>query len=149
MLSVKIKPWGCFIGRLAKGDDLLPALEKFCQQQDIKVGEVRALGAVTRARVGFYNQEERKYYFLDFEQPLEILALVGNISLKDGKPMVHAHVTLADAAGRAFGGHLAEGTPVFACEYVIYEHMAEQELNRQLDQETGLMLWPSPSIKTG
>ncbi len=142
MLSVKIKPGRCFTGRLAKGDDLLQALEKICQDQNITLGEVRALGAVTRARVGFYNQEERKYYFLDFDQPLEILALVGNISLKDGKPMVHAHVTLGDHAGRAFGGHLAEGAPVFACEYVIYEHLAEQELHRQLDQETGLMLWP-------
>jgi predicted DNA-binding protein with PD1-like motif len=101
------------MGRLAKGDDLLQALEKFCQEHKITLGEVRALGAVTRARVGFYHQEERKYYFLDLEQPLEILALVGNISLKDGKPMVHAYVTLADAAGRACGGHLAPGTPVF------------------------------------
>ena len=35
--------------------------------------------------------------------------------------MVHAHVTLGDAEGRAFGGHLAAGTPVFACEFVIQE----------------------------
>ncbi len=130
------------MGRLAKGDDLLQALEKFCQEQQITLGEVRALGAVTRARVGFYNQDERKYYFLDLEQPLEILALVGNISLKDGKPMVHAHVTLADAAGRAYGGHLAAGTPVFACEFAIYEYTADQALARQNDPVTGLMLWP-------
>lgn len=130
------------MGRLAKGDDLLQSLEKFCQEQNITLGEVRALGAVTRARVGFYNQEERKYYFLDLEQPLEILALVGNISLKDGQPMVHAHVTLADAAGRAWGGHLAEGTPVFACEFAIHEYLADQALARQNDAETGLMLWP-------
>jgi predicted DNA-binding protein with PD1-like motif len=114
MLSVRIKPWRCFMGRLAKGDDLLQALENFCRQQDIQVGEVRALGAVTKARVGYYHQEERKYYFLDLDQPLEILALVGNISIKDGKPMVHAHVTLGDTEGRAYGGHLAEGTPGFA-----------------------------------
>jgi len=130
------------MGRLAKGDDLLPALEQFCREKNITLGEVRALGAVTRARVGFYNQEERKYYFLDLEQPLEILALVGNVSLKDGKPMVHAHVTLADAAGRAYGGHLAAGTPVFACEFAIHEYQADQTLARQNDPETGLMLWP-------
>jgi hypothetical protein len=135
------------MGRLAKGDDLLLALEKFCQQHNIKLGEVRALGAVTGARVGFYNQAERKYYFLEFDQPLEILALVGNISLKDGKPMVHAHVTLADAAGRAFGGHLTAGTPVFACEFAICEYLADQALARQNDPETGLMLWPPATTK--
>ena len=142
MLSVLTRPGRSFMGRLAKGDDLLQALENFCQEQQITLGEVRALGAVTRARVGFYNQEERKYYFLDLEQPLEILALVGNISLKDGKPMVHAHVTLGDAAGRACGGHLAPGTMVFACEFAVHEYQAEQMLARQDDPETGLMLWP-------
>ncbi len=144
MLKVLTRPGRSFMGRLAKGDDLLQALEKFCQEHQITLGEVRALGAVTRARVGFYNQEERKYYFLDLEQPLEILALVGNISLKDGQPMVHAHVTLGDAAGRAFGGHLAPGTPVFACEFAVHEYQAEQILARQDDPETGLMLWPKP-----
>jgi predicted DNA-binding protein with PD1-like motif len=132
------------MGRLAKGDDLLLALEKFCQERHLTLGEVRALGAVTRARVGFYHQEERKYYFLDLDQPLEILALVGNISLKDGKPMVHAHVTLADGEGRAYGGHLAEGTPVFACEFAVHEYQADQALVRQPDPETGLMLWSKP-----
>jgi hypothetical protein len=143
MLTISTRPGRSFLGRLAKGDDLLQALEDFCQEHNITLGEVRALGAVTRARVGFYNQEERKYYFLDLEQPLEILALVGNISLKDGKPMVHAHVTLADATGRAWGGHLAPGTPVFACEFTVHEYQADQTPARQDDPETGLMLWPT------
>ena len=115
MLTVLTQPGRSFMGRLAKGNDLLQSLEKLCREHDITLGEIRAVGAVTRARVGYYHQKERKYYFLEMDQPLEILALVGNISLKDGQPMVHAHVTLADNAGRTFGGHLGEGTPVFAC----------------------------------
>jgi len=39
--------------------------------------------------------------------------LVGNISLKGGKPMVLCRVTLADGRGQAVGGRLAEGTPVY------------------------------------
>ena len=142
MLTVLTRPGRSFMGRLAKGEDLLQALEKLCQTHNITLGEVRALGAVERARVGYYDQEERKYYFIDFDQHLEILTLVGNISLRDGKPMVHAHVTLADAKGGAVGGHLAEGTPVFACEFVIHEYLADQTLSRQNDPATGLMLWP-------
>ena len=63
--------------------------------------------------------------------------------------MVHAHVTLADAAGRAVGGHLAEGTPVFACEFIITEYLADQTLVRQNDPDTGLMLWPVASCGRG
>ncbi|MFZ5452624.1 MAG: PPC domain-containing DNA-binding protein [Thermodesulfobacteriota bacterium] len=130
------------MGRLDKGDDLLRSLEKVCREHNLTLGEVRALGAVSRARVGYYDQEERKYYFLEMDQPLEILALVGNISMNEGQPTVHAHVTLADTAGRSIGGHLGEGTPVFACEFAIYEHLADQDLARQDDPETGLRLWP-------
>ncbi|MCK9377505.1 MAG: DUF296 domain-containing protein [Syntrophobacterales bacterium] len=106
------------------------------------MGEVRALGAVTQARVGYYNQAERQYYFLELARPLEIVSLIGNISLKDGKSMVHAHLTLADADGRAFGGHLAPGTLVFACEFILQEYEAAAPFLRRMDEPTGLFLWP-------
>ena len=118
-MEIIVTPGRRIMGRLAKGDDLLLALEQRCLEAGIKLAEVRAIGAVSQARVGFYDQEKRKYDFLEMKKPLEILALVGNVSLKDGKPMVHAHITLGDAQGRAFGGHLAEGTRVFACEFEI------------------------------
>jgi len=66
--------------------------------------------------------------------------LVGNISLKDGRPFLHAHVTLADKEGHAFGGHLAPGTIVFVCELVV-QALEGPEFTRELDQETGLPLW--------
>ena len=57
--------------------------------------------------------------------------------------MVHAHVTLGDKDGQAFGGHLAEGTLVFACEFAILEHQSATSLVRQIDGPTGLFLWPA------
>ena len=130
------------MGRLAKGDDLLGALTNICQELGITLGEVKAIGAVSRARVGYYHQDTRQYEWLELDRHLEILALEGNISLKDGKPFVHAHVILGDGEGRAYGGHLAEGTVVFALEFVIQELKADSSLNRQMDEETGLFLWP-------
>jgi len=141
-MEVMVKSTGKRImGRLPKGSDLLEALSEICQQAGIQIGAVRAIGAVTRARVGYYDQAARVYNFLEFDHDLEILALLGNVSLKDGKPFVHAHVTLGDAQGRAFGGHLAEGCEVFACEYEIEQYQGQTLLERGWDQETGLMLW--------
>ena len=74
------------------------------------------------------------------DRPLEITNLVGNVSLRDGNPFVHAHVTLADSAGHAYGGHLAPGTIVFACEFVL-EVLSESVLERAFDETTGLYLW--------
>ena len=141
-MNITVNPGRKIIGRLAKGEDLLAALEKLAAKHGITLGEVAAIGAVSQARVGYYNQAERKYSFLELARPLEILALTGNISLKDGKPMVHAHVTLSDHDGRAFGGHLAEGTLVFACEFTIQEYQSATALVRQMDSPTGLFLWP-------
>jgi hypothetical protein len=135
-------PWPQNHRQAAKGEDLLAALTNCAREHGITLGEVQAIGAVSRARVGYYNQAERKYYFLDLARPLEIIALTGNISLKDGEPMVHAHVTLSDSDGRAFGGHLAEGTLVFACEFAIQEYRSATALVRQMDDPTGLFLWP-------
>ena len=141
-MNITVTPGRKIIGRLAKGDDLLAALEALAQEHNITLGEVTAIGAVSQARLGYYNQEERKYYFLDLNRHLEILALAGNISIKDGKPMVHAHVTLGDSEGRAFGGHLAPGTLAFACEFAIQEFVSDITLVRQMDEPTGLFLWP-------
>jgi predicted DNA-binding protein with PD1-like motif len=140
-MKAEIKPGRRIMGRLAKGADLLGALEEQCRIHHITVGEVWAIGAVTKARVGYYKQDIQKYMFLDLNGPMEILTLIGNVSLKDGQPMVHAHVTLSDEEGRAFGGHLAAGTPIFACEFVLQECQSEKVFSRALDEETGLFLW--------
>ncbi|MEW6425743.1 MAG: DUF296 domain-containing protein [Bacillota bacterium] len=129
------------MGRLKKGDDLLAALTRECENAEITLGEVRALGAVSRARAGYYDQTGREYKYIEREAPQEILALVGNVSLKDGRPFVHAHIVFSDEEGRAWGGHLAEGTIVFACEFIVREYLSEERFERRFDDETGLFLW--------
>ncbi len=129
------------MGRLQKGDDLLSSLQRICSGLEIAQGELSAIGAVTCARIGYYDQAERKYAFLHLSRHLEILSLMGNVSLKDGVAFVHAHVVLGDESGRAFGGHLAEGTEVFACEFTVREFLTETPLRRSMDEETGLFLW--------
>ncbi|MGV8074295.1 MAG: PPC domain-containing DNA-binding protein [Syntrophobacteraceae bacterium] len=129
------------MGRLLKGDDLLTALENYCEKLDIRLGEVRAIGAVSSARIGYYDQASLKYEFHDLKKPMEILSLVGNISIKENKPFIHAHIILGDENGAALGGHLAEGATVFACEFVIQEFISSEPLVRKFDEETGLFLW--------
>ncbi|MFH1034702.1 MAG: PPC domain-containing DNA-binding protein [Pseudomonadota bacterium] len=143
-MHVTVKSTGQRImGRLPKDGDLLAELTKVCQEAGITLGGVRAIGAVTKARIGYYDQASRVYEFLELNQDLEILALMGNVSLKDGQPFVHAHVTLGDAQGRAFGGHLVEGCQIFACEFEIEQYASQAPLERVWDEPTGLMLWPA------
>lgn len=131
-----------FVGRLKHGADLLQELTSLCSEKKVLFGRIEAIGAVEKARIGFYNQQKREYEFITIDQPLEILSLIGNVSLKDEKPMVHAHITLGDRDGKAYGGHLAPGTIVFACEYMI-QRIEGDTYMRDFDEETGLPLWKS------
>ena len=136
----EVKKANVFMGRLRHGADLLDELTGICEEKDIRLGRVEAIGAVRKACIGFYDQEKLEYRFINIDEPLEIANLTGNISIKDGNPFVHAHVTLADSSGRAFGGHLAQGTIIFAGECVI-EILEGQVFERGFDRETGLSLW--------
>jgi predicted DNA-binding protein with PD1-like motif len=49
-------------------------------------------------------------------------------------------VTLADDRGTCYGGHLAPGTVVFACEFVVQAFQGPA-FERMYDDETGLALW--------
>jgi len=125
---------------LPHGSDLLEAITDLARKNGIKTGTVMAIGAVKRARIGFYDQTGREYRERDIVEPMEISSCLGNISMKDGEIFVHAHVTLADREGRVMGGHLCSGTIVFAAECRISELRGEY-LDRGYDETTGLSLW--------
>lgn len=143
-MLVEVNPSKVIMGRLFYGKDLLQELNLICNENNIKLGRIEALGAVQRASLGYYRQPTHEYHFFVLEQPLEITKLVGNISLKESNPFVHAHITLADEQGKTYGGHLADGTIVFACEYII-QVFEGPDLHRLFDEQTGLPLWQSAS----
>ncbi|HUJ68567.1 MAG TPA: PPC domain-containing DNA-binding protein [Syntrophorhabdales bacterium] len=129
-----------FMARLNKDADLLEEITGICRKHGITLGRIEALGAVQKACFSFYDQGTHEYMPVSVNKPLEILKLTGNVSLRDNAPFVHAHVTLGDSEGRAYGGHLAPGTVIFACECMV-EALDGPALSRQLDQATGLFLW--------
>jgi len=139
-IMTNVKPGKLFMGKLDYGSDLLEEITHICIKENINLARIEALGAVQKACIGYYDQTAREYRFIDLDEHLEITNLVGNISLKDGNPIAHAHITFADETGRAFGGHLAPGTIVFACELIL-EALDGPAFTRSLDEVTGLPLW--------
>lgn len=131
-----------WIGRIAYNSDILTALSEFCVQHRIQTGWIQLIGALKRAELSYYDQSTHEYQSRVFEGAYEIVSGSGNISLKDGQPFVHLHVTLSDEEFRCFGGHLMPGgSEVFACEFILWPFQGLQPLHRQLDTTTGLSLW--------
>ena len=126
--------------RLPHGRDLLEAVTEICIDKNISMAAVGGIGALNGARIAYYDQGKREYNEIERTGHFEILSLIGNVSIKDGKPMCHAHIICGDERGATFGGHLAQGCTVFACEVVIIPLQGEP-LVRGYDEETGLTLW--------
>ncbi len=140
-MHIEPKAGRIFLGRFEAGDDLLDSLAGFCKKQNIRLGVFNLIGAVRNAKLGYYDQAQKKYTgCVELNKKLEISSCTGNISLKDGEIFCHAHITLADFEGKAFGGHLMQGTEVFAAEFFIQE-LTGAELFRGKDEKTGLPLW--------
>lgn len=127
-------------GRLNKGDDIIEALTRVINQNHIVAGVISAIGAVSKAKIGYFDQEQKRYEEKDFDEPMEILSLMGNISLKDDMPFAHLHIVLSRKDYSVIGGHLYNGTIVYALEYKIVPFHGGY-FNRNLDSETGLYLW--------
>jgi predicted DNA-binding protein with PD1-like motif len=129
-----------FVGRLATGSDLVEEIERFCVEREIVAAQVTVVGAVRAAAFAYYEQVEHRYAEQSSETHHEIVGFVGNVSLRDNRPFLHAHATFADASGATVGGHLLRGCEVFAAEVMIRE-LADVSLVRVHDEGTGLALW--------
>jgi hypothetical protein len=129
-----------FMGRLPHGQDLIKSIEVFCGETTVSTATFSAIGAVTSVTLGAYDQKQQVYVTYAKEAPLEIVSCTGNISLKDGNPMVHAHILLADMHGKTIGGHLFSETIIYAGEIDLLE-LVGKPLERAYDTTTGLMLW--------
>jgi len=129
-----------FVGRLETGSDLVKEIERFCAEHGIVAAQVTVIGAVRHARYAYYEQDDHRYRELESGSHHEIVGFVGNVSLRDDRPFLHAHATFADADGRTVGGHLLPGCDVFAGEVMLRE-LGNVSLVRQHDEETGLALW--------
>jgi predicted DNA-binding protein with PD1-like motif len=129
-----------WVGRLETGDDLVEEIERFCVEHEVRAAWVSAVGAVKRASFAYYEQDERRYLELGSDEHHEISGFVGNVSMRDARPFLHAHATFAARNGATVGGHLLLGCEVFVAEIAIRE-MTGVELVRTPDEVTGLALW--------
>jgi predicted DNA-binding protein with PD1-like motif len=127
-----------FLARLETGADWREEIESLAVEEDVDAAWFNAMGAVQDAVVWFYDQQEGEYESVEFEEPLEVAACMGNVSYLDGERFAHTHAVLSRPSGQALAGHLDAGT-VFAGE--VYMRTFEEPLEREHDEETDLDLW--------
>ena len=73
-----------------------------------------------------------------FDQQVEVLSLIGDVSLRDSEPLIHSHIVLGTVDYQTLGGHLGCGIVEPTLEMILTA--LDTELVRENDQRTGLDL---------
>ncbi|MGH2616829.1 MAG: PPC domain-containing DNA-binding protein [Thermomicrobiales bacterium] len=119
-------------------DEVMAGLTGFAGEHKLEASDFTALGAFSSALLGFFDVNQKEYRKIPIDEQVEVLSLIGNITLDTGNPKVHAHAVLGLADGTTRGGHLLEGHVRPTLELLLTE--SPIALRRRFDPETGLAL---------
>jgi len=146
MRTAESKRTRTIVGRLERGDKLPDDLLAAAAAHGVKGGRVTAIGGVTNLKVTEFDLETGEYRPPLFRAGMcEMLALQGNLSLRDGELFGHLHISACyheDGVTQPIAGHLVEAE-VFVCEFHVVAY-DDVELVREVEPKTGLALWNLP-----
>ena len=128
-----------YLLRIDKGEEIVETLGKFCEEENIKLGTVSALGAAAKVKVGLFNVPKKEYISKEFDGMFEITSLSGTISTMDEKTYLHLHINFSDADCNVYGGHLNYCYCGATCEMVVDK--IDGKIDRKFSEELGLNLF--------
>jgi uncharacterized protein YjlB/predicted DNA-binding protein with PD1-like motif len=118
----------------AKEDEVLSGLTAFAAREKITAGYFTAIGALRRAKFGWFDLAHQAYRNIPVDRQVELISLIGDVGLVNGKPQVHAHGAVGLPDGQVRGGHLL-GATVFPTLEVFFTALPTT-LVKNLDDET-------------
>lgn len=125
--------------RLERGEDVIEGLVELMRREEMGCGAVTGLGAVDRARLGFYRVDRQQYRDRVFDGEYELCGLTGTLSWHESEPFPHVHVVLIDNDFRALGGHCFEAR-VSATVELFVSAFREPRVDRLIHESIGLHL---------
>ena len=123
---------------LDEGEEVMEALKRLAQVEDLGASRFTAIGAFSRATLGYFEIDEKAYRRIPVVEQTEVLALVGDVTRHEGEVQVHAHVVLGTRDGTTRGGHLLEARVRPTLEVMLEE--APGTIQRRLDPRFGIPL---------
>ncbi|HEX5416142.1 MAG TPA: PPC domain-containing DNA-binding protein [Chloroflexota bacterium] len=121
-----------------EGDEVMGALQAFAEQSGITAAQITGIGAFSDVTLGFFDRKRKEYLPNRIAEQVEVVSLVGDISVYQGKPKVHVHAVVAKRDATAYGGHLLEAKVWPTLELIVVE--SPKALRRTWNPEAGLPL---------
>ncbi len=127
-----------FVVVLDPGEEVVEALTTFAREQGVTAARVSGIGAFSEVTFGFYERERKGYDRMTLTEQVELLSLLGNLTVTDEGPRLHGHVVVSRPDGTALGGHLFHASVWPTLEAFVVS--APVELKREPNEEVGLAL---------
>lgn len=89
-------------------EEPVSGLTAFAQQHQITDAHFTAIGGFLEVTLGYFSWDVKQYQHIPVKEQVEVLSLIGDISMWQDKPMVHAHVVVGRSNGETRGGHLLQ-----------------------------------------
>jgi predicted DNA-binding protein with PD1-like motif len=129
---------------LAKGDEVMSGLTDFARRNKVTSANFTAIGAFSHATVAWFDDSKKEFKLNPINEQVELTSMIGNITLVNGQPAVHTHVSVASSDGTARGGHVINAFVLPTLE--LFMTVYPTALHKERNAATGLMLI-DPAVK--
>jgi hypothetical protein len=92
----------------AKGDEAFSGLQEFAEKYQIQSAHFTAIGAVNGATLAWFDPQRKMYRKIPIDGQVEVISMIGDIALYQGKPTVHTHMVVGLSDGTTKGGHVLD-----------------------------------------
>jgi len=139
MRSKETKLDRVIVARIHPNEDLIDEITKIARLHEIKGGLINVIGAFKKVTLGYFDLRSKDYEFKTLEEDVELWSAMGNLSRKDGEPIIHLHVMVGKKDYSILGGHLGQPS-IISVTGEVYIYEVNQEIQRAQDPQFGLSL---------
>jgi predicted DNA-binding protein with PD1-like motif len=129
-----------FILILDQNEEAFKSISDFATREKITGASVSAIGAFSRAKVGWFDLGAKKYKPIEVNEQCDVLSLIGDVAQgDDGKASLHLHAVLGLQDGTVRGGHFLSGAVQPTLEVTITESVVHLRRKKRSDLGIALM----------
>jgi uncharacterized protein len=122
--QVQASPAAVYVLVLSPGEDAVAEINRFAREEELGASQVTAVGAFSRAVVGWFDRAAKDYRRIAVDEQCEVLSLLGDIAVSEDGPTAHLHAVLGLSDGTTRGGHLLEGQVWPTLEVIVRDSPA-------------------------
>ena len=127
-----------------QGDEAFSGLLDFAEKYHVTSAHFTAIGAVNGATLGWFDPQRKMYKKIPIDGQVEVISMVGDIALYQGKPVVHTHMVVGTSDGKTRGGHVLAAYVSPTLEVMVT--VDPIAMHKRFDPETDLTLI-DPALK--